>query len=200
MNEEVKSVLKTSLPTLVLAAGAFIAGRYSVPVRVEEKVRVEKVEVEKQVVAFQEKVRVEKVYMADTKQAIHREEHETIHPGGLTERVKTEDINTEKVVKENAIQYVDREVLKLVEHTTVQERVVEKVVDRRLAQWKVSILAGANFGNLNAAALATPFPKSLLGNPWVIGAHVERRIAGPFFLGLWGTTNKDAGVSAGFEW
>jgi hypothetical protein len=198
MSDELKSLLKSLVPVLV-AVAAFIAGRFSVPVRIQEKLVVQKVEVEKQVVAIQEKVRVEKVYVSDEKQRIHREEHETIHPNGLTERVKTEDINTEKVVKENAIQYVDREVLKLVEHTTVEQRIVEKVVDRQLAQWKVSLLVGANFGNLNAATLATPFPQALLGKPWVVGAHVERRIIGPFFMGLWGTTNKDAGVSLGFE-
>jgi len=78
---------------ILLALGlAFLAGRQSGPTRVEEKVRVEKVEVEK--VVIQEKVRVETVTVEKKVEVVRRVFIEKVSPDGTIERKATEDLAT----------------------------------------------------------------------------------------------------------
>lgn len=58
-----------------------------------------------------------------------------------------------------------------------------KVVDNAKPNWKVGALAGFN--------LDTKYP--------VYGAAVEKRLMGNVFVGVWGTTDKQIGVSASLE-
>jgi hypothetical protein len=66
-----------------------------------------------------------------------------------------------------------------------QERKETKLVENVKAQWKVSALVGTKDWT-NAS------------QP-VYGTSVERRIAGPIFVGAWGTTGKNVGISVGIE-
>lgn len=52
--------------------------------------------------------------------------------------------------------------------------------------WRVGALAGASLRE----------PLVPIAGPLVIGAHVERRIIGPFTVGVWGLTSGAFGVSA----
>ena len=175
---------------LVVLIGAFAAGRYTAPESVRTVETVKVVEVEKQVVVVQEKVKVEKVYVQNEAQAIHREEHTTTRPDGTVEVVKTEDINVTKVVTENNTQYVDRIVEK--EVVKYEDRIVEKVklVTMKKPDWMIGAMVGYDFKNLDA----TKFVSGLH-----YGAHAERRILGPVFLGAWGMTNRDLGLSLSME-
>ena len=77
--------------------------------------------------------------------------------------------------------------------TAKQERAIDMhaietatriVVDR--ATWSASVLAGAQLAGEKAFSLRGPL---------VIGVAVERRILGPLWLGVWGTTSGAAGIS-----
>jgi hypothetical protein len=196
--DQVKHLGAGILAGILLFGAGYAICIYTRPAEVREHTVVQKVEVEKQVVVVQEKIKVEKVYLQDTKQAIHRETHETSHPDGTVEKFSTEDINTSNVIQSHDIQYVDRDVLKTVEHTTVQEKVIDKIVSAAKPQWHASLLVGMDFKRLDA--LGTPLPGSLLGKPWILGVHVERRIVGPFFIGAVVTTSQWPLLSVGIEW
>lgn len=169
-------------------AFSFALGRYTVPetIRIEEKVRIEKVEVEKQVVVIQEKVRVERVVVKDERKSIRREEYAVEHPNGLKESRKTEDINIDRVVREAEVQYVDRvvekEVVKFVEHTEVKEKL--KLVEAPKPDWRVGALVG-----VQVTSPTSP----------IYGGIVERRILGPVSAGAWGLSNGTVGVTATLE-
>ena len=184
----------TVLAVVLLFGGGMAVGRYSTPTRVEEKVRVEKVEVEKQVVAVQETVRVEKVYLASESQRIHREEHTVEHPNGLKETHKSEDINTEKVVKEHAIQYVDREVVKYVEHTRVETKEVEKIVEADRPDWRANLMV-ATVVPIFELESSAPYI-----DPLLFGGEVQRRVIGPVWAGGFALSNGTVGLSVGAEW
>lgn len=72
----------------------------------------------------------------------------------------------------------------------VREVVVEKRVEVKVSRdWRVSALVG-----LQPKLLPTFEP-----GPVVFGASVERRIAGPVFVGAWGLSNGTIGISASVE-
>lgn len=106
-------------------------------------------------------------------------------PGGATtteeERTETGGVATsagETVVR---VEYRDRDV--------ERERIVER---EALPTWRVSALAGAS---LREPLLEVP------GASWaVLGASVERRVAGPVYVGAWATTAGVGGVSLGVTW
>ena len=174
---------------LVVSHGlAYGWGRYLTPANtvVIEKVRVETVE--KQVVVVQERVRVEKVVVESETQKIHREESTTVHPNGLTETHKTEDIGIATVINSHDIQYVDR----VVEKETVKtvEKVVEKekIVEAQKPQWRAGPMVGYDLGRWSQPGLALSY-----------GAMVERRVLGPVSIGVWGLSSAVAGVTATIE-
>jgi hypothetical protein len=172
---------------------AFAFGRYLVPEKVVVQEQVKLVEVEKQVVVAQEKVRVEKVYIQEESKRIHREEHTVAHPNGMVETRKTEDINVDKVVKENGIQYVDREIIKEVEKRVDVEKVVEKRVEVQVRpDWKVTPMVGLDVPRVIQNPVAAQ-------SAIVFGGQVERRILGPISAGAWGLSNGNAGVSVTVE-
>lgn len=164
------------------------------PTQVETKETVKVVEVEKQVVVQHESVRVEVVKVKDTQvvERWHREKTEVKSPDGTVTIKDVEDRNIDSVVKE---QQNNTEVkVVTVEKQVVVEKEVEKIktVTPVLAQWHVGVLAG-----IKPQFLPT------LGVSYAIGGEVERRIAGPVFLGVWGMGTTDGtgmgGLKAGIE-
>jgi hypothetical protein len=152
--------------SVVLFMGGSALGWYLKPekVRIEEKIRVE--QVEKQVVVVQEKVRVEVVKVKDS-QTAERYRKETVHsPDGTVRQTEERNIDTVVKEKENTVEVKVVEVEKQV----VVEKQVEKLmkVDPVLPNWQVSLIGGVE--------LPTPMP--------VVGVAVDRRIAGPFWVGV----------------
>lgn len=183
LSPETKKILVAIAVTAVLCMGGGAALGWGLKpdvVRIEEKIKV--VEVTKEVVVVQEKVRVEIVKVKDSVVSDRYRKTETITPEGAITRVEERNIDTVVKEKENTVE------VKVVEVT--KEVVVEKLVDRVikidpvLAQWRVGAGAGAQF-------LATDFPVPAL----IVGLHGEKRIAGPFWLGLY--VNLNTKLSAG---
>ncbi len=195
MQPSVRNTL-LALAAVVLFGGGALTGWSLKPdqVKVEEKVKV--VEVEKQVVVVQERVRVETVKVKDTSvtERYHREK--TTSPDGTIREI--EDRNIDAVAKET----VREEKIKLVEveKQVLVDRVVDKVVriDPVLAQWKAGVLAGV------APRFDTPSNTAIMA-----GLEVERRLAGPVWVGVWvvggsqiqqfSLTNVSAGIKLGVE-
>jgi hypothetical protein len=138
-------------------------------VRIEEHLKT--VEVEKQVVVVQEKVRVEIVKVKDTQVVERFRREKTVSPDGTMHEV--EERNIEAVVKETE-NNVRVEVVK-VDKEVVVERQVDRIikVEPVLPNWHIGVLGGTE--------LLTPVP--------VFGIAAERRIAGPFWGGVWGDVN-----------
>lgn len=211
MNQEVKKYVMWGGSLLGALVVAFSVGRYTAkPEQVVTTTYIKGEEREKVVVVEkidETKLRELVVQVAslttqlkDVKKSIHREERTVTHPSGIVETTKVEDINVSKVVKEQAIQYVDR-VEKVVE-TKYVDRVVEvekeKIVTKEQRvevghpQWRVSPLIGVNVRDLRVV-------QGLSTGPLVYGAEVERRILGPFSAGAWLLSSGQGGIKASIE-
>lgn len=162
---------------VVLAlVGAFSAGRFSAPLRVETR------DVEH--VVYRDKV-VEKVVTVATEA---KTETKVVYVDRITtkEGEVREHIVERRVAKDDTAVKVDdsrvevREVEKVVEHvTTVTLR----------PDWRVAVSAGAS---LRAPLLP-------IAGPLVLGAEVDRRLVGGLSAGLWVSSSGAAGVAVSFE-
>ncbi len=185
----------------VVGVGLFVAGystgRYALPAKVVITEKVHEVIVEKQVVVIQTKteIQVVKVHDAQVDQKVHRVVAETTNKDGSTTKTTTEDINIDSVVHDHdqtnstEIKYVDRIVEKW------QDKIVEKVTTK-LSQPDWSVYAGAGVSiphYLGAGDIGVP---GLQG--FVIQAGVDRRILGPFWMGLFGNTQGVVGLNLRF--
>lgn len=190
-----KSWLWLILVALALFGGGIAVGRFTLPAKVVITEKVKEVVVEKVVekVKVETEVKVVKVYLKNEAQKIHRTVEEK--PDGT--KVTTEDINIDSVVKENTdthsteIKFVDRVVEKW------QEKIVEKTKTvLNQPNWSVFAGAGVNI----PCMLGTPQP----GVPGmacaVVQAGAERRVVGPFWLGVNGSTQGDVGGHVRFTW
>lgn len=183
------------LVAVALFGGGVAVGRFTLPAKVvvTEKVKevVKEVVVEK--VKTEVKVVVEKVYLKNEAQKIHRVVEEK--PDGT--KVTTENINVESVVKENTnsntveVKYVDRVVEKW------QEKIVEKE-KRVLNQPDWSVYAGVGVNIPTFLGHAQPGVPGMMGT--VVDAGIDRRVVGPFWLGVYGTTQGDAGIKLRVTW
>lgn len=159
---------------VILLAGAFIGGRYTAQGRVQY-VEKEKI-VEKQII----------VAGKDTRTIEYRDR--------IITRVvvkKPDGTVTETTVDKDA-GHSDKN-----EHET-KTVTIEKIVEREKIvkvgppDWRVGILVGAT---------ATKWDKlPTLGTPYLaVGVEVDRRIIGPFSLGVWGLSSGAAGVAISGE-
>jgi hypothetical protein len=203
MNPTFKKYLVYAGVVLALLATAFVIGRYTAPAKIVEKVEVR--EVEKQVVV--EKVDEKKLeeltlqvqqtlhQLSQLKKSIHKERTKVTHADGRTEEKEVVDVNVSRTVESVQVQEVEKQVVVVqekaveVEKQVVVEKVVEKekIVTAEKPQWKVGPMVGVNLKELNVG-------QSLTTGPLSYGAHVERRIAGPVFVGAWGLSSGQAGV------
>lgn len=163
-------------------------------VRVEEKTKiVEKqvtTEAQKELLKSFEDLRVELQRVRETQvtEKYHREELETRLADGTYTRRVTVDKNIDSHTRETETKVEVKvvEVEKKVEtvRTEFVNRTVEveKKVEPVLAQWHVGV-----FGGVNPRLLPSP-----QATGWIVGGEIERRIVGPFFLGVWA-----AGITTG---
>lgn len=168
---------------VLLLVGAYSAGRYGGPEKIVEKEKL--VTVEKIVTVEVEKiVTVEKkVYIKAQKNDVKTEVIVIERPDGTTEtktvivdRTTTDTASsqeTNKVEIREKIVYVDRE--KIVEK--------EKLVENAKPQWKLGV-------RVEGGAMILKPIQPIIG----IGLTAERRIIGPFFMGI--AVSTDLGVNA----
>jgi len=177
--------VKVVVVCIVFVVGGAV-GWYAKPdiVKVEEKVKV--VEVEKQVVVVQEHVRVEVVKVKDTQVVERWRREKTQFPDGTIKELEEKNIDSIVKEKENSVEVKVVEVEKQV----IVEKQVDRVlkIDPVLAQWRISVMGGVQIPEI--------IP--------VVGASVDRRIVGPFWLGLYGNANTQfnsgqVGLKAGIE-
>lgn len=190
MNAKLLELLKKYWFVPVLVAGGIVAGWYIKPSKVET------VEIIKNVEVVQKDTRIDELLtqfeqlnrdyqeMKDsrTNEKYHREVLESRLPDGTVTVHTTEDHNIESVVQETRketevkVVEVERQVVVKEVETVTKTEYVEKIVRPELAQWKVGVLGG-----VNPTLVPTPGV-----NSWIVGGEVERRIAGPFWGGIWG--------------
>jgi hypothetical protein len=165
------------LTILLLVGAGYSLGRYAAPARVVEKVRT--VEVEK--VVTKEVVKVERVEAKARTVFVH--EHKTIKPDGTTvvDRTEREHENT----KTETAAAVVTEKTEARESTKLKD---VEVRSRSPPDWHLSFLAGLRAGSVLQGQLSP-----------VYGAHVQRRLIGPFSVGAWGLSTGAAGVSLSLE-
>lgn len=184
---------------LLLMLGSYGAGRYVQPAKVVEKEKiVTKVDVQvKEKVVYQDKIVEKKVYVKVADTAKHRETTTVKAPDGTVTTKVVEDSKTDTTTKatddksEEKVVYKDRVVEKVV--TQVVEK--EKLVLRAAPQWRIGVMAGVDVYTA-LGQHAQPIPQ--LG-PVVLGVNAQRRIAGPFSMGLWLTTSAQVGLEANIE-
>lgn len=167
---------------VALIVGAYFGGRYSVPVverlKVEEKIVYQDREVIKEVIVER------KVVTKGETRVVVRDRY--VYPDGSIhehEEEKTDTKTDEKTDKDTKTEVVK-------EVRVVEERIVEKVIDRR-PQWRASLLVGADFG-----PAWQPIPNA---GALTLGAHVEFRPLGPVWVGVWGLHTGAVGGSIGVE-
>lgn len=185
-------LLKKGWPYLAILVVGVLIGWYVKPsvVRVEEKtVTVEKMiekkvidevlvqaEVERRVKAIESTLEKRIVRVVVTKPDGTKVEKETTDVKTATKETETEDkvktVTVEKIVTVD--RFVDREVI------------VEKKIEPVLPDWKVGILIGT-----------APRFDSPVDTPLLLGVEVDRRIAGPFSVSLWGMAGSP--VVGGFK-
>jgi len=170
--------------------GGYATGRYLAPPNtiVTEKIK----EVEKVVLVekLKTEVQVVKVYIKDQTEKIHRVVVEGIDPPGCKSKTTTEDINIDSVVRENTnsteIKYVDRVVEKYIDRIVEKEKQVLKTAD-----WRVAGGVGVSIPYF--LGQASPGVPGLNGA--VIQLELDRRVIGPFYLGLFGNTQGVVGLN-----
>lgn len=164
------------LGAVLALAGAFSAGRFTAPLKVETR------DVER--VVFKDRV-VEKVV------TVH-DEAKVQDRIVYVDRVVTKEGATHEVVvtqwKTAEEKHTDTNAVTTAESTSEKVREVVKTVTLR-PDWRVGVLAGAS--------LVTPTLP--IAGPLVVGAQVERRIVGGVSAGLWANSVGAAGVVVSLE-
>lgn len=191
-----KKVAAVAAGSLLLLAGAFSAGRFLTPAKVVERVVTETRTVEKLIVdeesirELKEQNREFREQLSEMKKAIHRETRTTKYADGREETIKVEDINVSKVVTEQTVKYVDREVktteTRYVDRTVDVHHTIEKTktVEAAKPDWRVGAVVGVNLSDITKP---------------VYGGLVERRIIGPVSVVGMGLSNGTASIGVTME-
>lgn len=156
--------------TLAACAVAFVAGRRSAPVRVEERT----VTQVQRVVEYKDRVVAQKV--AGPVRIVTR----TVEKPGA-ERV------VERVVERGAVTTTtttDRQGTS----TDTSKTTAEKLTSAGQPGWRVAVSPGWDLRDLTDA------------RPRTWGGEVDRRVLGPVWLGAWARSDKTGGLSVGFQW
>lgn len=189
---EIQKKIALVAGAVALLGGTFLAGRYTVPIKVVERIVEKQVIVEKvsetKLMELVEQNREFRNQLTEIKKSIHRETRTIKHPNGLVETTKVEDINVSKVVKEQEIKYVDREnkvvETKYVDRTVEVEKQVVKTVEAKRPDWRAGVLVGVNLTDMTKP---------------VYGGMLERRIVGPLSVVGTGFSNGTATVGISLE-
>lgn len=161
---------------------AFLGGRRSAPVRVEERERIVT-----QTVVDQAAIQraVSEAHAEWTRSAT---DHSTIRTVYLDGKVVEKIVYVDRDVNSGGSSGSSSNTATQVETRTVTNTITEteKVTEFRRASWRISASAG---WRLDSLAL----------RPAIYGGEVSRRILGPVWLGAWAKTDSTAGMSLGLE-
>lgn len=177
------------LAMLLLVVGGII-GRTTAPVRIEERVQVKTVEVEKVRTEWKDVVITRTLYIKDSKKDTVKTEREIIRPDGTIEREKTEreSRQTREQNQEATAQAQTDEQDQ--SRTTIQDVAADRKVIPA-PEWTISAMVGV--------APRADFMPPVGPPPFVAGIHVQKKIVGPLVGGAWVLTNPSVGVSLGFQ-
>ena len=130
-----------------------------------------RVETRVQTVEVERKVEVAKV-TARHVVVTHRVEHVVNRPDGTSDVTRTEDTRDQELIAADAAMTAE---------STKSSDVATSSVTTNRPDWVVGGMVGLSQDGVS------------------YGAHVQRRILGPVFLGVYGTTRKEAGLSVALE-
>ena len=174
--------------------GAFLLGRGTAPIKTVEVTKT--VEVEKKVVEVQTQVVEKKIYVKAEAKDIHEVTTEIKKPDG-TVITKTEVDDKTKTTEDDQSSTQEAS-SQLTEDDKEKSTETTKIVDNRKPDWHLALRGGAGL-QLNAAPRYPIFD---------VGLSAERRIVGPFWLGIYSDVQMSAkpvptsfivGASVGLE-
>lgn len=114
----------------------------------------------------------------------------------VTVKAKARVVYRDRTVIQKPDGTVERRDVERTEQTTVAateheaEHAATVTVTASPPQWRASLLAGVDFPHLDRPALLGPIQ---------LGAMVERRIAGPLWIGAWGMSSGVGGLALSLE-
>lgn len=177
-----KPILVAVVPVAALLG--VLIGRFTAHARVET---VEKVRVDEKVV-FKDRIVDAKASSDDTSkvQAVRTVTVVKTRwlPGGVVEKEATTTAAKDTAATEAKRATTNVTTERAVDSQRIQDVYRTTIVDNR-PNWSVSLMPGVQFAGEKAITLY---------GPGVLGASVERRILGPIWMGVWGSTSGAAGV------
>lgn len=192
-------VAAAALVAVLLAAAA---GRWTAPTRIEtrEKLReVTKVIASTQQTAELAELRRQVREQAKRSNVVKIRTVVRAPDGTITSNTRVEDKSTTDTRATDQVDTKKSEATTTVtvrEVTRIEERL--RLVERPPPDWSASVLAGGAVPALWGAeplSYAPALPRAL-----VLGATLERRVAGPISAGVWATSRLDAGVALRLTW
>ena len=196
---------KLWMPALavVLLVGAFVTGRYTAPVE-ERIVEIEKkIFIEKEHKTVVQQIDIKELMRQVQKTALRNNVERTIvkveNPDGTTTTTTKETdkstTDTETKTDTDTETSERNEVIVIKEVIKIQEKI--KIVEKKLRlDWSAAVDVGYYLPSLWGEGLQ----RNLLPGDMIIGASVDRKILGPFSLGIWANTAWGAGVQARMVW
>lgn len=160
------------ISSVVMLLVGLVTGRYLAPEKVQVKIQ-EKI-VTKTVVKWKTK------YVKSQKNDKETIIVETKYPDGTIKREK-------RIIDRGTLQVDLTKEGSKSDQTTVSKDLEYAKTSAR--DWHVSLLATNTYPENN-----------VLSDNISYGIHAERRIIGPFYVGVYGTTNKNYGLSLGYDW
>lgn len=160
------------------------------PVVKTQTVTVTKTEVQTKV-EYKDRVQVQKVYVQVEKKHEHTETTTTKKPDGTVETKVVQDENTDTDTDVNTTKDEQRQ---STTNQTIKQDVKQKTLTLAQPNWRLTLGAGVDI------------PSTLLGHEqggipgmrgFVLQAGVDRRIAGPVWMGLFGNTEGIVGLDLG---
>jgi len=186
---------------VLIAAGAFLAGRYTGPTKVVETTKTIETRHELQTIE-------QKVDLTELKQAIattQKESNKTRDVVYITRPDGTKIVKEHEEAKVNAststqtqtkvVEAKSTDVKSQIDTTKVEEKT--RIVERLVApKWDVAIQGGVSLPGIVGGTA----PKSYLpiGSNLVVGAVVERKVIGNLKVGVWGNSHLDAGLQLSY--
>lgn len=179
-----------------LVVAAFFLGRATVPQLPERIIeRTEVVEKVQYVDRWHERETIKEVRVKDTTSNLkmRKEITQTKLPDGTETYHEIQDLGIDRVIRETDVKTVDR----VIERVVTLDREVEKKVEVRVEAPKKDWLVGPMIG-FDLSRVGIREDGINIGD-LSVGAHVQRRIIGPAFLGAYGTHTGQAGLTLQFE-